>query len=203
MSGRFNPIAAFAELPPPRKRFTRREFDHLMDSGTFDGQRFELIDGDLIDKMGQNPPHAAALTKLLAYLSRVFGPLSVRSQSPIEISATEREWSYPEPDLAVTSRDADAYDIRHPQGSETLLVAEISDTTLRFDQSVKAGVYARAGVPEYWVVDVAGKNLYLHRRPLNGRYTLVENATGAETISPEAKPEATLTVADLFPPASR
>ncbi len=106
-----------------------------------------------------------------------------------------------EPDLVVTAADAAAYVARHPQGNETRLVIEVSDSTLRFDQTTKGNLYARAGVPEYWVVDLTGAILYLHRRPLNGRYTQIINASGAESISPEAMPEAIVSITDFLPPS--
>jgi len=200
MAAVLNPFALQNEAPP-RKRFTRREFDRLLDLGAFEGQRYELIDGDLIDKMGQNPPHAYSLARLLRCLVRMFGVDRVRCQSPIEVAEQDSAFSYPEPDLLVVGSNYEDTAASHPSGNELTLLVEVSDTTSRFDQTVKAKLYARAGVPEYWVLDVNSRVLYLHRRPLNGRYSQVINASGSEIVSPEAMPESVVAVSDLLPAA--
>src|ERR1700756_5015393 len=82
----------------PRKRFTRQDVERLMESGLLDGQRYELIDGDLIDKMGQKPPHASAICTILAALVKFLDPRRIRIQLPIEASVKDRERSLPEPD---------------------------------------------------------------------------------------------------------
>src|SRR5258708_1406621 len=90
-----------ATLQPPRKRFTRGEVEQMLEAGLFAGQRLELIDGELIDKMGQNPPHAYAIQALLSWLVKVFGAQQTRVQLPLEAAVAEQERSLPEPDLAV------------------------------------------------------------------------------------------------------
>jgi Uma2 family endonuclease len=86
---------------PARKHFTRAEFDRLMESEIFEGQRYELINGDLIDKMGQNPPHAFCLVALLKWLTELFGMDKLRAQLPIEVGERDRPASFPGPDVAV------------------------------------------------------------------------------------------------------
>jgi hypothetical protein len=86
----------------PRKRFTRQEVEQLLDSGFFEGQRCELIDGVLFDKMGQSPAHAAAIRRLMKTLSEIFGTDLVQSQLPIEAGGVDRDRSIPEPDVAVS-----------------------------------------------------------------------------------------------------
>ncbi len=189
-----------AEEAPRRVRFTRDAFDHLLNLGAFAGQRFELINGDLIDKMGQNPPHAFALTLLMQYLVRLFGIERIRCQSPIEVADVDREYSYPEPDLVVMSAANREYALRHPHGTEITLLVEVADTTSHFDRTVKSDLYARAGVPEYWVLDVSRRLLYLYRHPVNGQYSSLVKTTPAESVSPEAMPEAARVVSDLLPP---
>src|ERR1051325_11198506 len=93
----------------PRKRFTREEVEHLTETGFFEGQRYELIDGDLFDKMGQNPPHAFTIRRLSAALSRIFSQVLLQIQLPIEVSGADRERSLPEPDLAVLAQDLPDY----------------------------------------------------------------------------------------------
>src|SRR5712691_12986752 len=87
-----------AEPPPNRKRFTRAEVRSMDEAGLFAGQRLELIEGDLIDKMGQRPPHASTIQLLLVWLAGVFGLDRVRVQLPVEAAPADRERSLPEPD---------------------------------------------------------------------------------------------------------
>jgi Uma2 family endonuclease len=147
---------------PPRKRFTTSEVEQMLDGGLFAGQRFELIDGDLIDKMGQKPPHATAIGLCMAVISKIFGIELVRVQLPMEAGPADCERSVPEPDLAVLVVDKPDFRRRHPNGGELSLVIEVADTTFRSDSATKRDIYARAGVPEYWVLDLNNRRVLAH-----------------------------------------
>ncbi|HEY3455641.1 MAG TPA: Uma2 family endonuclease [Bryobacteraceae bacterium] len=172
-----------ATLQPPRKRFTRDEVEQMLDAGLFAGQRFELIDGDLIDKMGQNPPHSYSLSLLLACLVKIFGVERVRMQQPSEAAPAERERSLPEPDLAVLAEVKDEYRRRHPRGDELLLAIEVADTTVRYDATTKRDLYARAGVPEYWVLDIPGRRLIVHRGLMQGQFEQIDTLPESAVVS--------------------
>lgn len=112
--------------------------------------------------------------------------------------------SEPEPDIAVVRGTARDYEQAHP--TTAVLVIEVSDTTLRVDCTTKAGIYARAGIEEYWVVDLNTRRLIVHRqpvpmrgRPLGHYYASVVRYTEAETVTPLAAPDAVIAVADLLP----
>ena len=139
------------EPPPPRKAWTRRECEFLSKHGFFDGQRYELVEGELINKMGQNPPHAHAITILTVALVRLFGDRA-RLQLPVDVSPEENSTSEPEPDGAITHGPARDFAARGPGPADIAWLIEISDSTLRFDLTVKAGLYARAAVADYWVL---------------------------------------------------
>jgi Uma2 family endonuclease len=185
----------------PRKRFTREEVEHLITTGFFDGQRYELIDGELLDKMGQNPPHANAIRLTQAWLAGVFGADRVQSQLPIEAAVADRERSLPEPDVAVLAEKKSAYHKRHPRGDELLLVVEVSDTTASFDLTRKAALYAAAGVPEYWVLDLTRRLLVVHRRPDGSTYRLLQLFSEADTVSIEGRSD-TVRVSEILPDRS-
>jgi Uma2 family endonuclease len=153
-----------------RKRFTRSEVDRMQELGIFDGQRCELIDGELIDKMGQNPPHAYAIRRLFAWLIGFFGPDQLLIQAPIEVRPGDSEWSLPEPDIAVLAEARGEYAKRHPRGDELLLIVEVADASLRQDLIKKRDLYARASVGEYWVLDLPSRRLIVHRNPADGEY---------------------------------
>jgi Uma2 family endonuclease len=165
---------------PPRKRFTRDEVEQMLHAGIFVGQRLELIDGELIDKMGQDPPHSHTLRIVHAWLIKIFGERT-QMQQPIEAGAADRQRSLPEPDFSILAEFKDDYRRRHPRGDELLLSIEVADTSLRFDSTVKRDLYARAGIPEYWVLDINARRLIVHKNPVEGKFqeviTLPENAS--------------------------
>jgi Uma2 family endonuclease len=190
-----------SDLPLPRKRFTRSEVDQMLDTGIFAGQRFELIDGELIDKMGQKPPHASTVQRCLELLAAIFGLARLRVQMPIEAGPFDRESSVPEPDMAVLADAKPDFSQRHPNGRELTLLIEVSDTTLRHDAIRKRDLYARAGVPEYWVLDIKGRRLIVHRA-LNeekGEYASLLSYQEYETVAMESHPAAPISVSALLP----
>jgi Uma2 family endonuclease len=193
--------AAVPVVLPRRKRFTRSDVARLSDAGVFEGQRYELIEGDLIDKMGQNPPHAGTFLLVRNWLIAIFGLSAVRCQLPIEVASEDRERNEPEPDLAVIADPAMDPFARHPRGDELLLLVEIADTTARFDRTVKRTLYARASVMEYWVVDLPARALYVHRHPAGGNYRQVTRLAEEETVAPDSRPDAVVKVGELLPPA--
>lgn len=194
------PRAPRPEPAPGRKRWTRGECDFLRDNNLLTG-RYELIDGEIISKMGQNPPHRIAVILLRNWLIAVFGPLFVQSQASIDVRDADPEHNEPEPDAAVTVQPNIAYLEGHPGPNDLLLVAEVSDTTLRFDRTTKAALYARAGIREYWIVDLAGRQVFVHRQPTLKGYTEITAYAENETLAPLARPDDAVRVGDLLPPA--
>lgn len=158
----------------PRKRFTRTEVERLLATGIFDGRRYELIDGDLVDKMGQNPPHAYAIQLALRWLASFLEAGRIRVQLPMEASGEDREHSVPEPDLAVIAGQETDYQHRHPRGDELLLAVEVADSSAAFDLSRKAELYANSGVPEYWVLDLPRRQMVVHSQPQGSQYRRIQ-----------------------------
>ncbi len=188
-----------AELfPPPRKRLTRGDCTVLETAGQLDYQRHELIDGDLIEKMPKNWPHTYALIILQAWLAQVFGPLFVAQEAPINVSVEDNPTSEPEPDLVVFNRPASEFKTPKRSPEELSLVIEVSDTTLYFDTKVKAALYARAAIVEYWVLDINGRRLGVHRDPRGGVYESVKWFGQNERIAPLAAPGQEFLVSSAF-----
>jgi Uma2 family endonuclease len=190
-----------SDPPLPRKRFTRSEVDQMLESGIFAGQRFELIDGALIDKSGQKPPHASTIQRCLELLATIFGLARVRVQLPMEAGTVDREWSVPEPDLAVLAEAKPDFSRRHPNGRELTLLIEVSDTTVRHDATRKRDLYARAGVPEYWVHDLNGRRLIVHRgvNEETGQYASIRSYEENEAVAVESLANQSVTVCALLP----
>lgn len=195
------PISESPERFPGRKRWTRDDCAFLERVG-FLPERYELIDGEIVSKMGQNQPHAIAVTLFLKWLIAVFGGDFVLSQLPVEVADADRPNYQPQPDLAVLVQQVTTYLTEPPGPGDLRLVAEVSDSTLRGDLNTKASLYARAGIPEYWVLDVTGRRLFVHRNPTNGVYTSTERFDETESVATEASPGNATTVANLLPPVS-
>jgi Uma2 family endonuclease len=191
-------IAPELEMFPNRKRWTAAECAELAAEGRLVG-RYELLDGEIVSKMGQNPPHRIAVMLMTQWLIALFGVLQVQVQEPIRIPGEAGAFNEPEPDLAVTQEATTEYADRHPGPDDLRLVVEVADTTLRTDLVVKALLYARSGIPAYWVVDVVNRCLYLHHAPTPDGYAEVRVLAETETVTFAEHPDKPVTVRDLLP----
>jgi Uma2 family endonuclease len=187
-----------AAVLPPVKRYTRDEVYRMLDAGLLEG-RFELLDGCIIDKMGQKPPHASTIRRLNRLLGECFGPDRVQAQLPIDVAPGDRDRNEPEPDFAVLREDSSDYASRHPRGDELVLLIEVADTSQRRDKIQKRDLYARAGVPEYWIVDLPARRVLVHRSPGAGAYASTESFGENDTIAPESHPTAAVAISQILP----
>ena len=183
---------------PPRKRWTRAECTTLEASGLWDQERLELVQGELICKMGKKRPHVNALVAVQAWLVRTFGEQFVNPEAPIDVAPEDNPTNEPEPDLVVLAKPSREFRDANPRPADLRLVVEISDSTLGFDLTAKAELYARGGIVEYWVVDVAARRLIVHRDPREGLYRSVTAYGDQETAAPLALPECGFRVVDAF-----
>ena len=186
----------------PLKRWKRVEYERLVEQGVFEpGDRVELIDGLLLVAEPQSSPHYTAIQLVERALSRAFGEeWTVRTQAPIALD----DASEPEPDVAVVARDPDAYRDAHP--SQPVLIVEISESSYRIDRDHKASLYARARVRDYWIVDVVGGSVEIHREPAESseapygwQYRSVTILRPPATVAPLVAPPSTIAVAALLP----
>ena len=179
--------------PPPleslhRKRWTSAEIDELISMG-WSAKRYELIDGELIDRqMGKNSPHIMAAMWLHEWLIAIFGFRRVHKEDPIDVATEDRERNEPEPDLVVLRAPLQELG-REPRGEDILLAIEVAASTLRMDLSTKAELYARAGIPDYWVLDVDNRRMIVHREPAAGKYGSVIVYGEDESVSSLAAPQ--------------
>jgi len=182
-----NPPVTIAAEGLPHKTWTRPEVDVLESTGLFAGLRFELMDGELIAKIGKKRKHVSCTRQTVIALEAVFGADFVNQEAPIDVASADNLRNEPEPDVIVlrcASRQLEA----NPQPSDVLLVVEIADTTLRHDLGSKAALYARAGILEYWVLDVNARRLHVLREPSAGAYQLQLELEESDSVSPLAKP---------------
>jgi Uma2 family endonuclease len=190
------PVMTF-EGYPPRKKWTREEVETFEKSGAWDGQHYELVQGDLINKMGKHLAHILANKRLFLALAGAFGWDFVLPEAPFCVAPEDYPTSDPEPDVIVLGRDPRGIKTTEPEADDVVLVAEVADTTLRFDLSIKAALYARAHVPEYWVLDLRGR-LVVHRDPQAGHYQSIISYSGEERVSPLAAPDKFISVGELL-----
>ena len=189
------PIAA--PLDPPRKRWTREECELMVKSG-LDLKRLELIDGDLISKLGKHRPHVNTTLTILNWLIQTFGFDYVQQEVPINVAPFDNSTNEPEPDLSVVRKPYREFRTSNPGPADLNLVIEIADSTLYFDLRGKAQLYARAEIIEYWVVDVNRQRLIVHRDPSAGVYKSIIEYAGSEQVTPLAAPQSALTVESIF-----
>jgi Uma2 family endonuclease len=188
-----------AVLNPPRKRWSRAECERLDAAGMFDQQPVELIEGELFLKMSKNPPHVDAAALLLGWLIQVFGARFVNHEAPIDVAPEDNPTNEPVPDMIVLKRKFTGFRSARPQPRDLDLVVEIADTSLAFDLTVKAALYARAGIAEYWVLDLTARRLIVHRDPQDGRYASITAYSEHEGAAPLAAPDSMFQVQDVFP----
>jgi Uma2 family endonuclease len=185
------------ETFPNRFRWKVADCYRLIDAGFLDG-KFEVIDGEIISRMGQLPSHRLTVMLIREWLSQVFGGRYVQEEKPITIPGDAGIYTEPEPDLAVTSQPTTFYSKRHPTPADLLVAIEVSDTTLRFDLNLKALTYARAGIREYWVADISAQSVYVHLRPSDSGYEGVTLYNGNKTVRLACRPDVKVAVSELF-----
>ncbi len=178
-----------SSLALPRKVWTREEAHALVDSGFPNAAKLELVEGELIARMGKKRPHVILLTLVAEWLRTVFGAENVETESPTDVAERDNAHSEPEPALKVLRRPVREY-AKNPLPQDLLLVIEVSDSTLQFDLRIKGPLYARAGILEYWVIDIPHRQVHVHRDPLGGAYQQFVRHGFDEGISPLAAPDA-------------
>jgi len=186
-------------LEPRTRRWTKAEYYRMAEMGWFHGQRVELIEGEIVVMSPQSPSHFAGVDRAAAVLRTALGTgFWVRMQGPIDLGV----YTEPEPDVSVV-RGTAADHSNHPKS--TLLIVEVSESPLAFDRREKLGLYARAGVPEYWILNLVDDQLEVHRDPSpdgahpNGfRYAKVVVLRPGDSVTPLAVPQASIPVASLI-----
>ena len=185
---------------PRRAPITLAMYDRMLAAGVFKPAELhplELIEGELRMMSPIGDRHADAVAFLTRWSSQHadLSRMLVWVQNPLMLPASE---SAPQPDIAwVTLR---RYADRRPLPEEVSLVIEVADTSLDFDTAVKAGLYAAAGIADYWVIDLVSRGVIVFRDPRSGAYETRSTHRGDELVSPLALPSAALSPAELFLP---
>ena len=182
---------------PKRHLVTAQEYLRMGETGVFaPDARLELIEGEIFEMAPIGPPHAGAVITLTRLLFQRAGE---RMALSVQLPVIAGELSVPQPDFALLKPRRDNYSTAHPTRGDVLLAIEVSDTTLRTDLRIKAPLYARAGIPEYWVVDVNERAVHVFRDPDIQGYGKVVMARGDDELASLELPELRLRVAEIFP----
>ena len=184
------------------RRFTRAEYDRLIELGIFQpGEEIELIGGELIVAEPQGAPHYTAIRRTAKALEAAFGRgWEVRTEGPIALD----DDSEPEPDIAVVPGNPEDYSRSHP--SQPVLTVEIAESSLAVDRHHKGSLYARAGLTDYWILNLIDRVLEVYREPVadatapfGWRYARLEVFDASARVTPLAAPAARVAVVQLLP----
>ena len=184
------------------RKWTRVEYDRLVECEILGpGDRIELLGGQLVVKEPQYSPHATGIRLVARALRLIFTDgWDVGAQLPVALD----DESEPEPDVSVVPGDPRDYRDAHPE--HPVLVVEVSLSRLAFDRVYKGSLYARAGVQDYWIVNIPDRRLEVYREPIRDsaapfgwRYGRAVTLGPDQRVSPLARAEAACAVADLLP----
>lgn len=192
-------MGAIHETPLLRRhRITADEYQRLGQVQFFaPDARVELIEGEVIDMAPIGTRHWSAVNRLHALFAAAFGArVIVASQSSLRLGTH----SEPEPDLGVYRPRADFYASALPTAADTLLLVEVAESSARYDREIKLPLYARHGVPEYWIVDLDADMLRMYRHPQGDQYAEVTETATPGIAAIAALPGVTLDLTGLFEP---
>jgi Uma2 family endonuclease len=180
-----------------RRRFTVDEYYRMAEAGILhEDDRIELIEGEIVEMSPIGSRHAACVKRLIGLFSRQVGPESATLgvQDPIHLG----EYSEPQPDIALIHPRPDFYASAHPGPADILLLIEVADTSVEYDRGIKIPLYSRAGIREYWIVDLAGESVEVYRDPSPDRYRLIRLLKHGDRIAPEAFPDVEIAIDDVL-----
>ena len=176
------------------KRWTRAEYHHLGELGMLQGRNTELIEGTIYWVLPPSPRRATTMSLIHRALSKdEAGSSFTRTRAPLALGND----SEPEPDVTVVKGKPSDYAEEHP--SMALLVAEISDGALSYIRERKQWLYACAGIPEFWIINLADRTIEIRREPRAGEYRSLRTLKASGTISPFALPDIEIPISSFLP----
>lgn len=177
---------------------TVQEYHLIAEVGIFDeDERVELLGGQIVKMAAKGTAHGAGVKRTEKLLeNRLGNRVLVRLQDPVRLN----NYSEPEPDIAVVVPDPLYYEDHHPTPSEIYLIIEVADTTLRTDLGIKANLYARSQIADYWVLDVNNRQLHVLREPSQDGYQSIAVLEDDASISPLQFPDISFAVRDMLRP---
>jgi len=179
-----------------RRCFTVDEYHRMAQVGILsEDDRVELIEGEIVETAPIGSRHAACVDRVAQlFFERAARRAIVRVQNPIRLG----KHSEPQPDLVLLRPRPDFYAQGHPGPEDVLLVVEVAETSAEYDRTIKLPLYARSGIPEVWLVDLAAAAVEVHRRPTPEGYQEVQRVRRGERLAPHTFPDLDLVVAEVL-----
>jgi Uma2 family endonuclease len=173
-----------------RRHFSVAEYYKMAAAGVFtEDDRVELIEGEIVEMSPIGSRHAACVGRLTKMLERLAGDQAiVWVQNPVQVS----DYSEPLPDVALLKRRDDFYAQANPQPPDVLLIIEVADSTVEYDRNIKMPLYARAGIPEVWLVNLPKETVEIYAAPLEGEYREIRLVKRGEALSAKSVPNLTI-----------
>ncbi len=199
-----NAHLSFSTIQPKRWRFSAQDYHTLAESGIIPHEqapRTELIEGEIFAMTAMGSRHFWAVGQINALLFQHLAPLILAKeifiavQSPIALSA----YSEPEPDITILRHSPQHDKSALPTASDVVLVIEVADTTLEYDRTKKALLYAQAEIPEYWVVNLVDSVVEVFRHPQHGKYTETQPFQVGDIVPMLMIPSLALSVGEIIP----
>jgi Uma2 family endonuclease len=180
----------------PLKRWTVDDYHRMFASGILTPEdRVELLDGQIVEMVPQDPPYASRIDDGGDYLKALFtGRAKVRIQLPI----TFAPGSEPEPDFAIVRQGDDRYRTLHPYPEDVLLLIEVSDSIFKRDRDSKSKIYAGAGIAEYWIVNFKQRQVLVFQNPQDGDYQTEQTFYDQDGLAPLLMPDVTVDLRQLI-----
>ncbi|MCB9122798.1 MAG: Uma2 family endonuclease [Caldilineaceae bacterium] len=187
---------AAAAPPIERYRLTSAIFHEMVDKGILnEDDRLELIEGELVTMSPIGPEHMGVVNQVAQILIRQLEQRAIVSiQGPIALD----EFSEPQPDLALLVQRDDFYKHSLPRPADVALVIEVADSSLAYDRTIKMPLYARAGIPEAWIVNLIDRWIEVYRDPSTAGYTTLLKILSGKSIAPQAFDDVVVVVDDLL-----
>ena len=175
---------------------TADEYERMGEAGIFPpDSRLKLIEGEVYEISPIGSPHAACVTFLSMFLSRLLGErFIVLTQNPIRLD----DFSEPQPDIALLRWRDDYYRTAHPRPADIVLLVEVADTTLQTDRLVKTPLYAKASIPEVWIVNVGEERVEVYAEPSNDTYQVFRSFQRGEEAQSYSVPKLAVNVSELL-----
>jgi Uma2 family endonuclease len=181
----------------PHHRFTIEAYEEMIRHGILtEDDRVELLAGEIVNVSPIGQQHVGRVNRLTALFSAALGRRAiVQIQMPVTLPPD----SAPEPDVTILRPRPDFYEGGRARPEDVLLLIEVAKSSLQFDRVIKAPVYAKAGISEYWIVDLVHETLECYCEPSNESYGSVRRLHSGDTIAPLAFPDVELRVSDIIP----
>jgi Uma2 family endonuclease len=179
-----------------RKRFTTQDYEQIIAAGVIaEDDRVELLEGEIVEMSPIGPSHSSCVVRLTRLLYKLESPrIIIRVQDPIHLG----EYSQPQPDISIVQWRDDCYANGHPEPEDILLLIEVAESSYSYDRDMKLPLYARAGIPEVWIVALLQQTVDVYRGPSEAGYGETHQLRRGNSVTALNVPGIVLSVADIL-----